>query len=84
MTVYRNEGKYDKSNIEFENGKIVKYDKKVVSDKMKYIDYGLGILTSNAFADFTAKMNLILSRFIKIFSAKMICSDMRSKKDFMR
>ncbi len=52
MTVFMNEGKWDKSNIEFENGSIIKYDKKSAGEKMRYIDYGLGILTHRAFEDF--------------------------------
>lgn len=52
MTVFRNEGQWDKSNIEFENGRIINYDKKSVNQKMKYIDYGLGILSKKAFKDF--------------------------------
>ena len=55
MTVFRNEGKWDKSNIEYSNGEIIKYDKKAFDSKMKYIDYGLGILTKNAFEDFKDK-----------------------------
>ena len=52
MTVLKNDGMWDKSNIEFEKGEILVYDKKVSSDKMKYIDYGLGILNNEAFKDF--------------------------------
>ncbi|MDQ3021678.1 MAG: nucleotidyltransferase family protein [Bacteroidota bacterium] len=55
MTVFRNEGNWDKSNIEFENGIIINYDKKVYNEKMKYIDYGLGILTHKAFENFKNK-----------------------------
>jgi NDP-sugar pyrophosphorylase family protein len=42
MTVYRNEGQWDSSNVEFENGRIVNYDKKNRTSEMHYIDYGLG------------------------------------------
>lgn len=52
MTVLKNDGKWDKSNIEFENGEILVYDKKVTSGEMRYIDYGLGILNKKAFEDF--------------------------------
>lgn len=51
MTVFRNEGKWDRSNIVFVNGEILLYDKKRDSGNMKYIDYGLGILTQKAFND---------------------------------
>ncbi|HMS65232.1 MAG TPA: sugar phosphate nucleotidyltransferase [Ignavibacteria bacterium] len=52
MTVLKNEGKWDKSNIEFSDGKIQDYDKKSKNEKLQYIDYGLGILTRKAFEDF--------------------------------
>ncbi|MCY7362205.1 MAG: nucleotidyl transferase, partial [Ignavibacteria bacterium] len=55
MTVLKNEGKWDKSNIEFENGEINNYDKKYTDEKMKYIDYGLGILNKKAFENFENK-----------------------------
>ena len=49
MTVLENENKWDVSNVIFKDGKIVKYDKENLTDDMKYIDYGLGILSTNAF-----------------------------------
>ncbi len=52
MTVYRNEGLYDTSNIWFENGQIRAYDKKQRDTRMHHIDYGLGILTRGAFDGF--------------------------------
>src|SRR6478752_455452 len=43
MTIYRNEGKYDSSNVEFAGGRILRYDKKSKTPEMRYIDYGLGV-----------------------------------------
>ena len=48
MTVFRNEGKWDTSNVVFSGGKIVRYDKKNRSNDMEYIDYGLGLLKKEA------------------------------------
>jgi D-sedoheptulose 7-phosphate isomerase len=48
MTVYRNEGRWDTSNVLFDGGQIVRYDKRAPSCDMRYIDYGLGIMTSGA------------------------------------
>jgi NDP-sugar pyrophosphorylase family protein len=48
MTVFRNEGQWDKSNIEFIGGRILAYDKVSRSPAMQYIDYGLGILDQRA------------------------------------
>jgi NDP-sugar pyrophosphorylase family protein len=50
MTVFRNEGRWDRSNIWFENGKIRRYDKKEILPQMQYIDWGLGILKAQALA----------------------------------
>ena len=49
MTVYRNEGRWDSSNVELADGRIVAYDKKNRSPRMQHIDYGLGVLSRAAF-----------------------------------
>ena len=49
MTVFKNEGSWDRSNVACEGGRIVRYDK-TSHESMQYIDYGLGILTPEAFA----------------------------------
>jgi len=45
MVVYRNESKYDKSNVIFNNNKVITYDKKKYLPEMEYIDYGLSIVS---------------------------------------
>ena len=49
MTIMKNNNSWDKSNLVYENNRIIKYDKKDVSDNMKHIDYGLSILTKECF-----------------------------------
>lgn len=49
MTVFRNQGLWDCSNVEFQAGRIVAYDKKQQTDRMHYIDYGLGVFQAAAF-----------------------------------
>jgi NDP-sugar pyrophosphorylase family protein len=49
MTVFRNEGKWDTSNVEFEAGKILAYSKTERTPRMHYIDYGLGVFRAQAF-----------------------------------
>jgi NDP-sugar pyrophosphorylase family protein len=51
MTVYRNEGRWDASNVEFAEGRIVAYDKKNRTARMQHIDYGLGVFSRAAFED---------------------------------
>jgi NDP-sugar pyrophosphorylase family protein len=48
MTVYRNEGRWDASNVEFTEGRLVAYDKKNRTPRMRHIDYGLGALRREA------------------------------------
>jgi NDP-sugar pyrophosphorylase family protein len=50
MTVFRNEGRYDVSNIEFENGRLKRYDKVKRTPTMQHIDYGLQVLKREALA----------------------------------
>lgn len=50
MTVYRNDGRWDTSNVEFADGKILAYDKHHRTPRMHHIDYGLGVLRSTALA----------------------------------
>jgi NDP-sugar pyrophosphorylase family protein len=54
MTVLRNEGRWDASNVVFRDGRIVAYDKKARSPEMQHIDYGLGAFDARAFADVPA------------------------------
>ncbi len=48
MTVYKNCGRYDASNVWFADGRIKIYDKKNQVPQMQHIDYGLGLLRSAA------------------------------------
>ena len=45
MSVFRNEGHWDTSNVELQAGKIQLYSKAQRNERMGHIDYGLGILT---------------------------------------
>ena len=49
MTVYRNEGRYDTSNVVFGDGEIAVYDKKKRLPEMKHIDYGLSLFKASVF-----------------------------------
>ena len=48
MTVFRNENRWDPSNVWFEGGEIKSYDKRKRTPEMKHIDYGLGVLSPKA------------------------------------
>jgi choline kinase/putative flippase GtrA len=48
MTVLRNEGRWDVSNVVLRDGMVVRYDKAHPNPEMQWIDYGLGGLTAEA------------------------------------
>ena len=54
MTVYRNEGRYDTSNVVFSQGEIRVYDKQVRSPEMQHIDWGLSLFRAVAFDEHPA------------------------------
>ncbi len=49
MTVFRNQGKWDTSNVIYQNGEILIYDKINRSSEMHHIDYGLGVFKRRVF-----------------------------------
>jgi NDP-sugar pyrophosphorylase family protein len=51
MTVFRNEGRWDTSNVEFVDGIIRRYDKVNRTPAMRHIDYGLGVLDAAVVRD---------------------------------
>ena len=54
MTVYRNEDRYDTSNVVFRDGAIVVYDKKAKLPEMRHIDYGLSMFIASVFDAYAA------------------------------
>lgn len=48
MTVLRNEGRWDRSNVNYEAGQVVLYDK-AAAPGMQYIDYGLSCFRRKVF-----------------------------------
>jgi NDP-sugar pyrophosphorylase family protein len=50
MTVYRNEGKWDTSNVEYDGSRILAYDKVHRTERMHHIDWGLGVFRREAFS----------------------------------
>jgi NDP-sugar pyrophosphorylase family protein len=54
MTVFRNDDRWDRSNIVFRRGEIIVYDKRVRDPDMHYIDYGLGIVSADVLRPYPA------------------------------
>jgi len=47
MTVFRNEGRWDTSNVVFDGRLVVRHDKRDRTEDMAFIDYGLGVINSD-------------------------------------
>ena len=54
MTVYRNEGRYDTSNVVFRDGNVEVYSKTQRLPEMQHIDYGLSLFQATVFNAYTA------------------------------
>ena len=79
MTVLRNRGQWDASNIEFTSGAIIRYDKRAATTAMEHIDYGLSLFSaaifvpspeSSAFDLSEVQQSLIAQRAMAAFEVK--------------
>ena len=48
MAVLRNEGRWDRSNVLFRDGRLLRYDKDSPTPDMRHIDYGVSLLRGGA------------------------------------
>lgn len=62
MTVFRNDGQFDTSNVELAAGRIIRYDKRERTPAMAHIDWGLGVFRSEAFSRYPIDEPLDLAR----------------------
>jgi len=60
MTVYRNLNRWDRSNVVFQEGKIIRYDKNNRTLEMEHIDYGLGVFRAAVLAAYPSGQNFDL------------------------
>jgi len=59
MTVYKNDGQYDASNVQMADGRVVRYDKSN-DPAFTHIDWGLGAFRAEAFAGYPdGKLDLV-------------------------
>jgi NDP-sugar pyrophosphorylase family protein len=61
MTVYHNDDQFDSSNVLFDGDKVVRYSKTDKSPEMRHIDWGLGVLSHEALADFASRQSFDLA-----------------------
>lgn len=52
MTVLKNGDRWDRSNVLFDDGRLIEYNKHAPSEDMAYIDYGLGVLSGDVLLDY--------------------------------
>jgi NDP-sugar pyrophosphorylase family protein len=62
MTVFRNDGQFDTSNVELHDGQILRYDKRNCAPEMRYIDYGLGAFRADVFTSLPDRVHYDLAR----------------------
>jgi MurNAc alpha-1-phosphate uridylyltransferase len=69
MVVYKNESRYDKSNVLFKNKKVKVYDKGKPSPEMRHIDYGLTIFSKETLKEIPKEqpcdLGCVLSKLAK-------------------
>lgn len=70
MTVLKNANRWDKSNVIYENGVLIEYNKDERKSSMKYIDYGLGILNRSVFEGFASNQTFDLAKVYNDLSSK--------------
>lgn len=70
MTVFRNDDRWDRSNVVFENGRIAAYDKRRRTAGMRHIDYGLSAFRAGAFATWPDGGRFDLSDVYRELSAR--------------
>jgi N-acetyl-alpha-D-muramate 1-phosphate uridylyltransferase len=69
MTVFRNEGRWDTSNVLFDGTRIIAHDKRAPHPDMRHIDYGLGVVTADALAQRSADQPFDLSEVYAALAA---------------
>jgi len=70
MTVYRNEGRFDTSNVVFADGEIKVYDKQSRLPEMRYIDYGLSLFRAAALDEYPAGVKFDLADLMQRLVAR--------------
>ena len=81
MTVLRNQNQWDKSNVEFDSGEIVEYNKSIIRPQMHYIDYGLGLLKRSALEAYPPGQSFDLS---KVYNDLSLAGEMAGYEVFER
>ena len=68
MAIYKNQNKYDKSNVKRKNSNYIVYDKSKKKDKFDYIDYGVSYLKKKIFKNLKKNTRFDLSILLQKIS----------------
>jgi NDP-sugar pyrophosphorylase family protein len=69
MTVFRNEGRWDTSNIEYDGNQVRAYDKIHPTERMHYIDWGLGVFSHAALTLPAGEVHDVASVYQRLLAA---------------
>ena len=81
MTILKNHNQWDKSNVEFDAGQIIEYNKTVIRPPMHYIDYGLGLLQGDTLQAYRAGESFDLS---KVYNDLSLAGELAGYEVFKR
>jgi MurNAc alpha-1-phosphate uridylyltransferase len=80
MVVLRNEGRWDTSNVRYENGRVLVYDKHAPAPDMVWIDYGLGGLTAGALDRVPASERKLANLYAALARRGKLCGHPASER----
>lgn len=83
MTLYKNQNELEKSNVEYLDGKVVKYIKGGDLDTLEYIDFGLSVFSASVFSHFKRDIAFDLSSvYENLISIGELASYVTTKRFF--
>ena len=82
MSVFKNHGRWDTSNVEIRHKQIHLYSKTNRNERMTHIDYGLGILSKDVFKNYPSNEKFDLSIVYETLSEKKDLACFESEKRF--
>ena len=82
MTVFRNDGRWDNSNVEMDGKRIKLYSKTRLNPRMTHIDYGLSILKRDVFGLHGKGVKFDLAEIFETLSESGRLASFEAKKRF--
>jgi NDP-sugar pyrophosphorylase family protein len=73
MSVLRNEGRWDTSNVDYAAGRVLDYDKHAPTPEMSWIDYGLGGLTAEALSFAEDRESELANLYHRLAELGLLC-----------